>query len=355
MNTSGRKLVAQRICEGAAPEPVKTTARQLLRYHHDDDYQGGAPLRIMSVCGPYTTSDNLDYQPLLDLVTVINTERPDVVLLAGPFVDLRHQAVLSGQTMLQFQDGGEVLVPYETFFANKIAAVLEDLYTDSDNLQTQFVIVPSLEDATAEFVYPQPPMKDRIPGGKTLGVQSDDAVEIGALGLNYIEMAGRESKGPRRVHCVPNPCTLKINELVIGITSTDVLFHISAEETNAHLELGSRLGRIAQHMLQQKSYYPLFPSGPMVNLNLKFMDQWSMPCRPDLLILPSRLSYFARTVLDGTVVVNPGYLTRETNGGTYAMMHVQPFPRESLENSGSEDVELDHRVNERICVEIKRI
>ena len=145
-------MVAHRICEGAAHEPEKSTAKDLLRYHHDDEFQGGAPLKIMSVCGPFTTSDNMEYEPLMDLVNIIQNDKPDVVILLGPFVDMNHKALRSGQTTLKFQDGEEVLVPFEAFFASKVSGLLEDLFTQQEDLTTQFVLVPSLEDATAEWV-----------------------------------------------------------------------------------------------------------------------------------------------------------------------------------------------------------
>ena len=180
-----------------------------------------------------------------------------------------------------------------------------------------------------------------------------DGIEVGTLGLKRIE----EVVGKNRVHCLSNPCTLRVNEVVIGVTSTDVLFHISAEETNANLQRGSRLKRIAQHLVQQRSYYPLFPphGNKPTNLDLNHMKQWRMPCQPDLLIIPSKLTSFASTVLDSTVVVNPGNLSRGTTGGTYAMMEIHPISRETLENGGGDDVQLPHRLNERVRVEIKRI
>jgi DNA polymerase alpha subunit B len=191
--------------------------------------------------------------------------------------------------------------------------------------------------------------------GRHLNIPGAEAIGIGTLGLSHVETAGRDGKGPRRVHCVSNPCTLKINEIIVGVTATDALFHISADETNANLEPGSRLGRISQHMLQQRSYYPLFPAGATTNLDLKRMDQWKMPCQPDVLIVPSKLTCFARTVLESTLVVNPGHLTRDTTGGTFALMEVHPIKRETLESAGGEDVELQHGVHERTRVEIKRI
>ena len=164
---------------------------------------------------------------------------------------------------------------------------------------------------------------------------------------------GRESVGPKRIHCVSNPCTFRINEIVVGVTSTDAIFHMSADETNANLEPGSRLGRIAQHLVQQRSFYPLFP--PSANLDLRRMHEWTMPVQPDLLIVPSKLTSFVRTVLESTVVVNPGHLSRGTTGGTYALMDVHPMKRETLESAGGETVEMAHSLPDRVRVEIKRI
>ena len=45
---------------------------------------------MLVAAGPYTTTDNLDYQPLEDLMRVIAATKPDVAVLAGPFVDATH-------------------------------------------------------------------------------------------------------------------------------------------------------------------------------------------------------------------------------------------------------------------------
>jgi DNA polymerase alpha subunit B len=149
MNPTGRKLVAERICEGAAHKASTSSIREL---RESCQRQQGLPLRIMSVCGPYTTSDNLDYEPFLDLMNKIMEESPDVVLLTGPFVDLRQDAVKKGETKVGFEDGEEMTVPYEPFFANKIASLIEELYMTDEQVHTQFVLVPSLDDATADWV-----------------------------------------------------------------------------------------------------------------------------------------------------------------------------------------------------------
>lgn len=201
--------------------------------------------------------------------------------------------------------------------------------------------------------FPQPPLQDRLPNGIT-DVPGSDGIEVGTLGLNNLQNAGESKQS--RVQCVSNPCTLKINEVVFGITSTDVLFHMNIEETNSNLEPGTRMKRIAQHMVQQRSYYPLFPppASMPTNLDLKYMDKWQIPCKPDVLIVPSKLTSFATPILDSTMVINPGHLTKGTTGGTYAIMEIHPLKRETLDQS-ADDVQLQHGLNERIRVEVKRI
>jgi DNA polymerase alpha subunit B len=152
-----------------------------------------------------------------------------------------------------------------------------------------------------------------------------------------------------------------VNEVVIGVSSTDSVLHLSTNETSAHLELGSRLNRLCQHLVQQQSYYPLFPAVlHKANLDLKRMQQWSMPCQPDVLVVPSALVPFAHKVLESTVAVNPGRLAQGRTGGTYAVVDVHPMSREALERAeaGASDgasAEILHDVPSRTRIEVRRI
>jgi DNA polymerase alpha subunit B len=197
-------------------------------------------------------------------------------------------------------------------------------------------------------------------------VPGSEGIEFGTLGLYRLDdtqpsthkdksqdVADASAARPR-VHCLSNPCTFQINELVFGVTSTDVLFQMSAEEANANLPPGSRLRRIAQHLIQQESYYPLFPPNKSVNLDLKRQEGWKMPCRPDVLIIPSKLTPFCAPVLENTMVINPGHLTKGTTGGTYAIMEIPPIPRDTLDEA-IDSVQLPHNVQDRIQVQVKRI
>jgi DNA polymerase alpha subunit B len=164
MNGTGRKITAHRILEGAPP-PCKTTlGRELRQFHYDADKQDGNPLKIITASGPFTTSESMDYEPFIDLMHVVMEEVPDVVVLTGPFVDVRQGAVQSGNTKIDVADEDsnapeEVVVSFEAVFAQKISGLIEEALTGSHEdggkgvgLPTQFVLVPSLEDVTAKWV-----------------------------------------------------------------------------------------------------------------------------------------------------------------------------------------------------------
>ena len=55
------------------------------------------------------------------------------------------------------------------------------------------------------------------------------------------------------------------------------------------------------------------------------------------------------------MVVNPGHLAKGTTGGTYAIMSIHPLDREALEAAGGDDVEMEHVIQDRVSIEIKRI
>jgi DNA polymerase alpha subunit B len=323
MNSSGRIMRPISVIEGAPP-PMPTSTKSELK-----DAKG---VKIISMAGPYTTSDNLEYAPLVDAVLKISEEKPDVVILCGPFVDARQPLV---EECIIEEDGVLKNVSHEYLFRIRIAELFSEMY-ENYSLDTQIVLVPSVDDAFLDSVYPQPPIAD---------VESA-MLEFGGLGLNDPNLK-------KKVHCVSNPATIKVNEVVIGVTSTDVLFHINCDSTSANLPPSGRLSRIAQHLIQQRSYYPLFPAAKGACLDLTQQELWEMPVQPDILITPSKLNPFAKEIMN-SVVVNPGALTKNTTGGTYAVLDVHPLKEEKIESIGDDD-EVENSVKDRVRVDIKRI
>jgi DNA polymerase alpha subunit B len=157
-NHSGRRMVAERLVEGLPfqMEDMEMTSKSVLRdmhYGEEKGSQNGKPVKVMTAAGPYTTSQDLEYQPLMDLLGTIEIEKPDVVILMGPFVDLRQEKVESGEDLtVEYEDGTKRYVTFEQFFAAKVSSELEALYESDPGMKTQFVLVPSMDDAIAEPV-----------------------------------------------------------------------------------------------------------------------------------------------------------------------------------------------------------
>ncbi|KAM9377081.1 DNA polymerase alpha subunit B [Pholidichthys leucotaenia] len=273
MNTTGRKLVASQLYEGV-PLPFYSSHVKM----ETDEFT--EPLNILVACGPYTPSDSLTFDPLLDLISVIVRDRPDVCLLVGPFVDSKHEQIEKAQ----------VTETFETIFSRCIESIVDG----TRSIGCRLVFVPSQRDIHHHFIYPQPPFA--LPN-----LSKDQA---------------------QRVTLVPDPCTLLIDGVTFGLTSTDILFHMSAEEIS--YGTGSdRLTRILKHILSQRSYYPLYPPVEEVNMDYeKFQAFGQMPLTPDVLIVPSELRYFVKDVV-GCVCINPGRLTKGQVGGTYGRLLVR--------------------------------
>lgn len=82
------------------------------------------------------------------------------------------------------------------------------------------------------------------------------------------------------------------------------------------------MARGIEHILHQRSLYPLFPPGPdtlidIGSLGLAHIESVS----PDVIITPSELSPFAR-VVNSCIAVNPGRAARNQSNGTYAIIGV---------------------------------
>uniref|UniRef100_A0A8C1NJ24 DNA polymerase alpha subunit B n=2 Tax=Cyprinus carpio TaxID=7962 RepID=A0A8C1NJ24_CYPCA len=236
MNPSGEKFVATKLYEGI-PLPF---------------YCPSEPVMVMMACGPYTPSESLTYDPLIDLITIINKDRPDVCILFGPFVDSKHEQIEKNQ----------VTETFENIFKRCVDSIVEGTKGSGCRL----VFVPSQRDVHHHYIYPQPPFS-------LTNLSKDDSA---------------------RVTLAPDPCTLLIGNVTFGLTSTDIVFHMGAEEISSGTGT-ERFSRIMKHMLTQRSYYPLHPPAEEVNMDYdKFQQFGQMNLTPDILIVPSELRYFIK-------------------------------------------------------------
>ena len=349
ISANGRRFNVKQLVEGVPRPLATTTPQQLLEFQYSSSYQNGKPLTVVTATGPFTTSDALDYEPLRDLLSNMLSTNPDVVVLMGPFVDIAHPLVQDGDIEIAQEDTGEIeIYSFERLFVEHVCGNIRAFYDEDDDSPTNFVLIPALGDAYHENVYPQPPFGNRD------AVKSELFTEtLGRLPFPY----SKEGSARKRVHLLPNPCMFRINEVLFGATSHDALMSLSSEEIASNVP-GDRLVRIASHFIRQQSFSPMFPSplAASVQLDLRHAKHWTMGKTPDVLILPSKLAPLARNV-HGSLVVNPGLMTRGAHGGTYATLNIHPMDQDKLRDMAlkTPDDAIPHDVEPRTNVQIVRI
>jgi len=112
-----------------------------------------------------------------------------------------------------------------------------------------------------------------------------------------------------------------------------------------------RMVRLARHMLQQRSMYPLFPAPKKAQLDARLLEHASLHIRPDIILANSALRYFAK----GVAVVNPASLAKFATGGTYAKIYIAPTPKISASALATGIAGEEAPVAARTRVEIVRI
>ncbi|KAJ3412170.1 DNA-directed DNA polymerase alpha subunit pol12 [Chytridiales sp. JEL 0842] len=320
VNPSGRLLKVSRIITPPQLAPATTTASTLVNLYTVSDTLQPRPINLLVAAGPYTMDNNFDYEPLEALVSVVQQEKPDVVILCGPFVDEAHP--------LAKQQGLVTYTPDESFRI-QIVPRLRKMLDAREGLKV--ILVPSTKGMESDWVaYPQPPIAS--------GLDPAEEREMKALyGLdsNGLGDAGRAS----RVLLVPNPVQLLINEVVVTVSTADTLLHIGSEEC-AKIPKGSaiaavdRMSRLFRHVLNQRHLYPLSPPSPADFFALDTTRAYSGSVRlqatPDILVITSAQRQMARQV-EGCICLNPGALVRRKGEtGTFGRVCVHPLDVEGV-------------------------
>ena len=280
MNSEAKKQVKVENSVVKKEEVVENVSMDIANetMNTEDDAKGvGQHFRIIVASGPYTSSMNLKYEPLDELAGVVARERPDVLILLGPFVDAEHKLV-----------DEDLSVPYDKLFEERVLKRVEKIAGGEGS--PHIVLVPSLNDIHHDHVVPQPPFTIDRPL-------------------------------PVNVTLASNPSVIRMAGVKIGITSLSSLLDISAD--CLCWNKGDRFTAIVSSLLRQGTFYITNPPASHVPVDSTLAERVLMPIEEggvgmDVLILPSKLKAFAKVADADTVVVNPGLLTRGKGGGTYA-------------------------------------
>ncbi|XP_043473729.1 DNA polymerase alpha subunit B isoform X2 [Leptopilina heterotoma] len=272
VNMSGHLLEVKSVFSGGYAEPADAP-----KLEND--------IIITVAAGPFTSIDNLNYEPLMNLLERIKEEEPHVLILIGPFVEYTHPQI----------DNVSQFGTHQDLFEKMISTVMESLSEKC----TQVVIIPSSRDAHHEAIYPTPSY--------------------------YLPRSLQNSN----LHSMPDPCVLDIDGLTIGITAVDILKHLGNEELSSNSIKLSKLHRVANHILSQACFYPLYPPAEEVNVDTNLWKNYAfMKKQPHILILPSDMGNFCKNIND-CVVLNPQRLCKHS----FARMHISSSENQKWDQS----------------------
>ncbi|XP_051122291.1 uncharacterized protein LOC127245449 [Andrographis paniculata] len=306
-NPSGHCLIASKIINfipWSVPSSDENPAKRQTMDHSlklSRPLQDKSELSLIVAAGPFSTSDNLLFEPLTELIAYARRKQPQLLVLLGPFIDSDHPELRKGTVNQTFDE----------IFRLEILGKLQD-YVEYMGPTVRVILIPSIKDANHDFVFPQP------------------AFDIHPADYNH------------QIHSISNPGTFCGNEVKVACCTVDVLKQLSAEEISRNPQGGSkqRLTNLAKHVLNQHSFYPLYPPAEDVPLDFSLgKEALHITSVPDVLVLPSDLANFVKVLSIGEendgeeqlkcICVNPGRLARGEGGGFFVEINYKGNPDSS--------------------------
>jgi len=225
---------------------------------------------MLLACGPFFTSDSVSEDPLNDLIAEAASLAPHLVILFGPFLDEKHIGV-------------------DSVTSRQLDTLLSSKIGEMEKVGTKVILVPSLRDFFADPVMPTPIIDD-----------------------------------PDFEQCRPyfagDPIAAWANGWHVAGTSNDIILQIMKTELAKSVS-GDKFARIGDHILKSGRFMPLTPPPENISLDYGQFDRMKLPWTPNLLITPSDMVPFAKEIA-GTLIVNPGRLTKGKGGGSYGIVQL---------------------------------
>ena len=238
-------------------------------------------LRVLVAAGPYTTLDTLSYEPYHDFIEQLIKQEPDVAILVGPFVDVNHKKLSTN-----------LGCSFEAYFQQLIDQLVSKLAGTSTRL---FIVANHRENHVTGRAFPT----DRY------NLASDEIVT-----------------------CLNDPAILDVNGIQIGVSSTDIFRGLA--ESLVNVEENLDVNKLcARTLLQQRSFYPLFPPHGDLCLRLPLLNKMMFDVRPHIFVSPATVAAFVFEE-ERSLFVNPGTLVKGMDAGSYATMEIAPFKGDSV-------------------------
>ena len=203
----------------------------------------------------------------MDFLAIAKKERPQAIIMLGPFLDINNQDINSGEIFFENPDKSKTFVSYEELFKDLVNTIQREL----SGVKTDVIFVPSHRDIHHMEPIPQAPFLQ-----------------------NYFPAPERSH--PTTFQTAPNPCMIYLNEVKVGIMNTDVVKDLSSSLLPKNL-VPAKIDLGLRGILEQRLYYPLYPPNAETPIEYSEIGQLYINEAPDILITPSDLIQFSKVTI----------------------------------------------------------
>ena len=301
-NANGDFFLVNEVLNIPYPGAPVSTDEDIINYK---ELLGNDSLKIVVTAGPYIPENAFDLSHLINFVERINTSvRPHILIMFGPFIDVTNTMIMNG-TIPEFPELKSQPSTLDELFTKIIAPILKMI-----DPAIQVILIPSTRDASSNHAsYPQ------------------DSFDRKSLQL------------PKNFKCFTNPSTFQLNETYFGCSNVDIFKDMKEIIKGGNTSMRNRFDRIAEHILQQRRFYPVFPGGVRkitipskgkkvyrhisgADLEVAYLGltEFVGNTAPDVIIIPSEMNPFAR-IIKNVLFINPGRFVKARGAkGTYAQI-----------------------------------
>ncbi|CAF0800297.1 unnamed protein product [Brachionus calyciflorus] len=244
--------------------------------------------------GPFMMTGSTETNVISQLANAVKENKAHVLILLGPFLDVNHELINSGNIPMGFDD--------------LLQQIFDELASKLGNTRTQVIIQPSVNDVTQEQIYP----------------------------VNPFSVTNQFLKNYDNFHFTQEPNMIKINGVQFALTSTDVIKDLTSMAVSKTTS-SDKLSRNFVHMLKQKSFYPIYPPPDHICIDYEAWNKYArIYTHPKIFIAVSDVTKFSKEVNNCTCI-NPGRLVRGTSTGTYAQITISQ--KKSQENDQTQNTQ----------------
>jgi DNA polymerase II small subunit/DNA polymerase delta subunit B len=177
----------------------------------------------------------------------------------GPFLDINHQDISSGEIFFEAANKERVYISHEELFQDLVTKIAKEI----GSVRTKVIMVPSHKDIHHIDPLPQNPFSS----------------EYFKAYPNFI--------------LAPNPAMIQLNDIKVGIINTDVLKDLCPSFNPKNMDI-PKIDLVLKGILEQKSFYPFYPPQFETPIEYDQIDRLMISQTPDILITPSDLLQFVK-------------------------------------------------------------